>query len=60
MIIPNKVTQNVESFVDALEANNISRLFAVTSLIKNILAFIDMEIKQGKSKPRLHQVSKIP
>ena len=58
VIIPNKVTQNVELFVDALETCQITRLFAVTSLVKNLLTFVQMEAKQKKSKPRLNKVSK--
>ena len=57
VIIPNKVTQNVELFVDALETCQITRLFAVTSLVKNLLTFVQMEAKQKKSKPRLNKVS---
>ena len=57
MIIPNKVTQNVELFVDALESCNVTRLFAVTSLVKNLLTFVDMEAKQTKLKPRLNKVN---
>ena len=56
VIIPNKVTQNVELFVDALETCQVTRLFAVTSLIKNLLTFVEMEAKQKKSKPRLNKV----
>jgi len=56
VIIPNKVTQNVELFVDALETCQVTRLFAVTSLIKNLLTFVQMEAKQKKSKPRLNKV----
>ena len=46
VIIPNKVTQNVEVFVEALENCGVTRLFAVTSLVKNILAFLEMEKKR--------------
>ena len=56
VIIPNKIIQNVELFVDALESCKVTRLFAVTSLIKNLLTFVEMEVKQSKLKPRLHQV----
>ena len=59
VIIPNKVTQNVELFVDALETCQVTRLFAVTSLIKNLLTFVQMEAKQKKSKPRLNKVIRI-
>ena len=56
VIIPNKIIQNVELFVDALESCKVTRLFAVTSLIKNLLTFVEMEVKQSKLKPRLRQV----
>ena len=59
VIIPNKVTQNVELFVDALETCQVTRLFAVTSLIKNLLTFVQMEAKQKKAKPRLNKVIRI-
>ena len=43
MIIPKAVTQNVEMFVTALETMKITRLFAVTSLIRNLLTFLEMQ-----------------
>ena len=46
VIIPNKVTQNVELFVDALETCQVTRLFAVTSLIKNLLTFVTIYEKK--------------
>ena len=56
MVLPNKVTQNVELFVEALEKCRVTRLFAVTSLIRNILALLEMEKKKEK-KSRLSNVS---
>ena len=56
-ILPNKVTQNVELFVEALEDCRVTRLFAVTSLVRNILSFVSMESKRNFSKvPRLSEV----
>ena len=48
MIIPKAVTQNVEMFVMALESMKITRLFAVTSLIRNLLIFL--EIQRNKNQ----------
>ena len=61
VIIPNKVTQNLQVFVDSLEACQVTRLFAVTSLVKNILSFVEMEAKRtaavgGDKKLKLAQV----
>ena len=56
MVLPNKVTQNVELFVEALEKCRVTRLFAVTSLIRNILTLLEMEKKKDK-KSRLSNVS---
>ena len=47
VIIPKPVTQNVESFVDALQLMKITRLFAVTSLLRNILTFLEMQQRQN-------------
>ena len=47
VIIPKPVTQNVESFVDALHLMKITRLFAVTSLLRNILTFLEMQQRQN-------------
>ena len=58
MIIPNKVTQNVELFVEALENSRVTRLFAVTSLIRNMLALIDMESRKDNKPNRLSKVRK--
>ena len=58
MIIPNKVTQNVELFVEALENSQVTRLFAVTSLIRNMLALLDMESRKDYKTNRLSKVSK--
>ena len=46
VILPKKVTQNVESFVEALHSMKITRLFAITSLIRNILTFLEMKQKK--------------
>lgn len=35
-------------FVDALENFRVTRLFAVTSLVKNILSFVEMELARNK------------
>ena len=56
MIIPKAVTQNVEMFVTALESMKITRLFAVTSLIRNLLIFLEM---QRKKKPCLKENGKM-
>ena len=47
MIIPKPVTQNVESFVHALQLMKITRLFAVTSLLRNVLTFLEMQQRQN-------------
>ena len=51
--------QNVELFVQALENCQVTRLFAVTSLVKSILSFVSMETKKtGLVKsPKLSKVS---
>ena len=50
--------QNVELFVQALENCQVTRLFAVTSLVKSILSFVSMETKKtGLVKsPKLSKV----
>ena len=50
VIIPKAVTQNVEMFVAALETMKITRLFAVTSLIRNLLTFLEMQRKKKLCK----------
>ena len=51
------MTQNVQVFVDSLEAFQVTRIFAVTSLVKNILSLVEMETKRDRNmKPRLAQV----
>ena len=47
VIIPKPVTQNVESFVHALQLMKITRLFAVTSLLRNVLTFLEMQQRQN-------------
>ena len=47
MIIPKPITQNVESFVRALQLMKITRLFAVTSLLRNVLTFLELQQKQN-------------
>ena len=49
VIFPTKYTQNVERFVELLEEHRIGRVFVVTSLVRNILAFANLD----KTKPRL-------
>ena len=47
----------MELFVEALEDCRVTRLFAVTSLVRNILSFVSMESKKKLSKvPRLSEV----
>ena len=46
VIIPKPITQNVESFVHALQLMKITRLFAVTSLLRNVLTFLELQQKQ--------------
>ena len=45
VIFPCKVTQNVERFIERLEEFKIQRIFVVTSLVRNILAFVSMDKK---------------
>ena len=52
VIFPTKVTQNVEDFVNKLEEFKIGRVFVVTSLVRNILAFCRL----NKQKKRLQFV----
>ena len=60
LIVPNKVTQNVELFVQALENSGVTRLFAVTSLVRNILAFLEMQQKKELNKyKKLSKVSNV-
>ena len=47
VVFPKKVTRNVEAFIEGLEATGITRLFAVTSLIRGILSVLRMEKKRG-------------
>ena len=42
VIFPTKVTQNVEKFVEYLDKYQIGRIFVVTSLVKNILAYLNL------------------
>ena len=42
VIFPTKVTQNVERFIENLEKFSIGRIFVVTSLVRNILAFLNL------------------
>ena len=47
VVFPKKVTRNVEAFMEGLESTGITRLFAVTSLIRGILSVLRMEKKRG-------------
>ena len=49
VIFPTKYTQNVEKFVESLEEYRIGRVFVVTSLVRNILAYADLD----RTKERL-------
>ena len=46
VVFPKKVTRNVEAFIEGLESTGITRLFAVTSLIRGILSVLRMEKKK--------------
>jgi non-ribosomal peptide synthetase component F len=48
IIFPTKVTQNVEAFVDHIDKYKIGRVFVVTSLVRNILSFVNLKKKSGK------------
>ena len=48
VIMPTKFTENVERFVDTLETFNIGRIFVVTSLVKSILAYLNL--KKGRKR----------
>ena len=48
VIIPTKITENVERFVETLETYNIGRIFVVTSLVKSILAYLNL--KKGRKR----------
>ena len=50
VVFPRRVTRNVEAFVDGLEAAGVTRLFAVTSLIRGILSVLRMEKKRAKAE----------
>ena len=57
IVFSKKVTQNVESFVYALEETGVTRLFAVTSLIRSMLAVLRMTKKRsGEERIRLERV----
>ena len=57
-IIPKPITQNVESFVHALSLMKITRLFAVTSLLRNVLTFLEMQQKQNALCNNLNEIDK--
>ena len=44
--------------MEALENSRVTRLFAVTSLIRNMLALLDMESRKDNKPNRLSKVSK--
>lgn len=50
LIFPKKLTQNVEQFVTALDRTGVTRLFAVTSLVKAILAYVKMRRRQRQQQ----------
>ena len=62
VIFPKKVIQNVESFVEGLESTGVTRLFAVTSLIRGILSVLRIERKRaagtGSNGVRLKKVGR--
>ena len=53
VIFPTKVTQNVEKFIANLEKYRIGRIFVVTSLVRNILAYLNLK---GGDKKQLQNV----
>ena len=53
VILPIKFTQNVEKFVEELEKYQIGRIFVVTSLVRSILAYLNLS--KG-TKKRLRNV----
>jgi hypothetical protein len=54
------VTQNVEMFVQALESSNVTRLFAVTSLVRSILSYLEMDAKMmGRVEEDLVKMPKL-
>ena len=57
VIFPRKVVQNVESFVEGLESTGVTRLFAVTSLIRGILSVLRIERKRAGTV-RLNKVGR--
>ena len=58
VIIPKPITQNVESFVHALSLMKITRLFAVTSLLRNVLTFLEMQQKQNALCNNLNEIDR--
>ena len=42
VILPRRVTRNAESLADALDAQGVTRLFGVTSLVRGLLAVLDI------------------
>lgn len=55
VIFPKKVTQNVEVFVEKLEEFGVTRLFAVTSLIRSILCYLQMGCDAGRRLSKIYQ-----
>ena len=55
VILPKKSTQNVDKFVETLEEFGITRFFGVTSLVRSILAYFDMEKDRIAPSKRLRK-----
>ena len=47
VVFPTKMTQNVEAFVHNLDKYKIGRVFVVTSLVRSILAYVNLKGKHG-------------
>ena len=50
VILPTKVTDNVERFVEALELYRIRRIFVVTSLVRSILAYLNLDKERARKR----------
>ena len=59
VVFPKRVTRNAEAFVDALEAAGVTRLFAVTSLIRGILSVLRMERKRAQQAGKGIRLEKV-
>ena len=59
VIFSKKLTRNVEHFVTALQHTQVTRLFAVTSLVRAILAVVKITQKKNRTAANpLHLVSR--